>query len=93
MSEQVDLQILLREIRAMRKELATLTTVIAKDKIYDAWIDESTAAQMLNLSSRTLRTQCKSNKLPIHYRNTNGRHFQYSRKDLKEFLKQTSTSL
>lgn len=93
MAEQVDMQILLREIRGMRKQIEQLTQIISKDKIYDTWIDEGTAAKMIGRSARTLRRMVKAGDLPIDYRNTNGRAYQYNRRDLKKYLDNTSTSL
>lgn len=88
----VDVQILLREIRGMRRELQQLTSIVNRDKIYDTWIDEATAAQMLGLAPRVLRRKVKAQEIPIDYRNTAGRNYQYNRRGLKKYLDETSTA-
>ena len=99
---EVDVQMLFREVRGLRKEIATLMAIVKKDKVFDAWIDECTAAEMLGMQPRTLRRKCTGYKkkgveiapeLPINYRNTNGRSWQYSRKDIKAFMQNTSTQI
>jgi hypothetical protein len=82
-----------QKVEAQDRKLDAVLTAVRKDKVNDTWLDESLAAAMLNLEGRTLRRKCIAGDLPIHYRNTNGRAYQYNRRDLLKYQTQTSTSL
>lgn len=82
-----------RQLEDLKKTIDNLCKLIMRDKIDQTWVDEQTAAQMLGYSSpRTLRNLVKQNQLPIDFRNTRGRSWQYSRKSIAEYKYQTGTS-
>lgn len=85
-------EMLIREVQAMRKEIADLRTVIARDKILDVWIPEKIAAPMIGLAERTLRKYVKKGLIDISYTAPKGRNYQYSRRDIKNYLQQNSTA-
>lgn len=67
-----------------------LTKLILKNKVDDVWIDEESAANLLELQPRTLRKKVKFKKiLDIQARNTNGRNWQYNRKDIELYKQKT----
>lgn len=86
-------QVLLQEVKALREVVDLLTVAIRRDKINDAWIPEIDAASMLGLAPRTLRRHCRDAVLPIHFRSTNGRNWQFSRKDITAYMNNTSTRI
>jgi hypothetical protein len=84
----------------LRQEVKALTRIVLKNKIDDTWIPEPDAAEMLGFNDpRTLRRKVVvKGGAPypfslISYRCTNGRKFQYNRKDLMKFKNITSTSV
>ena len=90
-SEPAAYQTLVQEMQVLKQMLATLTNVVRRDKIYDAWVTEQDAASMLGLAPRTLRRRCRDALLPINFRNTNGRNWQFSRKDITKYMNKSST--
>lgn len=80
-------------VSTLSKEIVSLKSTIAKDKIYDTWIAESIAAKMIGMEGRTLRRKAVSQQIKIHYRNNNGRAFQYKKQDLIRYQTLTSTSV
>lgn len=91
--QQADLQTVLQEVQMLKQMVITLTSVVKRDKIFDAWISEKDAASMLGLAPRTLRRHCRDASLPIHFRNTNGRNWQFSRKDIATYMNSSSTMM
>lgn len=56
------------------------------------WINESEAAAMLGYKDRRhFRRKVMQGTVIIALRNTNGRKYQYSEEDIKEYQKKTST--
>ncbi|MBS1629390.1 MAG: helix-turn-helix domain-containing protein [Bacteroidetes bacterium] len=89
--QQIDFQMLVQEVQTLKQMVTTLTTVVKRDKIFDAWLNEEDAASMLGLAPRTLRRYCRDGALPINFRNTNGRNWQFSRKDILTYMNNSST--
>lgn len=86
---------MIAEVRALREAVHQLQLLVMKDKVDTTWLDEKDAASALNLEPRTLRRYVKdsSNRLSIiKYRNTNGRKWQYSRKDIQRYKELTSNN-
>lgn len=89
---QSDNQMVLREVRSLEKKVDMLLAIIMKDKIYDQWIEEKTAAAMLGLTPRYLRRQCIDGKLAINCGvNPSGRGYRYHKPDIQRFLNENST--
>ncbi len=80
------------EIRTLKEMVQQLTLLVMKDKVDTTWLDEDTAAEMLGYAPRTLRLQVKKGAIPVDYRNTKGRNWQYSRKQLLNYKRDTSTA-
>jgi hypothetical protein len=57
------------------------------------FINEEEAAKMLNIAPITLRRKVKNkiHPVPINYRNTAGRKFQYVKEDIEAYQLKTST--
>lgn len=72
------------------KRFQQLEILIMKDKVDTTWIPEDVAAKSLGLAARTLRRQVKKGLLKVEYRTTNGRNYQYSRKQLQNFRRETA---
>lgn len=57
------------------------------------WINEKEAAGMLGYKyPRTLRDNAKTGNIPVVFRTTNGRRFQYSKEDIQKYQLETSTA-
>lgn len=85
---------LIHEVRQLRTEVKNLQLLVMKDKVDTTWLDEPDAAKALGIKSRTLRRYVKdpAHKLSmVKYRHTNGKHFQYSRKDILRYKELTSS--
>lgn len=83
-----------KKIDSLLHQVHHLTVLVMKDKVDTTWVAEDTAAQMLGLAPRTFRRYVKTRQQQfagIKYRNTNGRNWQYSRKDILNFKNLTST--
>ena len=81
------------EIRQLRADVEKLTLLLLKNCVDQVWLKEEIAAEMLGLKPRALRnyvTGKKSLFADIDYRHTNGRSFEYRRKDLMRFKELTS---
>jgi hypothetical protein len=91
--QQIDFQALVQEVQALKQMVGTLTSVVKRDKIFDAWLNEDDAASMLGLAPRTLRRYCRDGMLPINFRNTNGHNWQFSRKDMTAYMNNSSTMM
>ena len=91
---------LMQEIQSLREDVRRLGMLIMKDKVDTTWISEEDAAHSLGITPQTLRKGVKriesgnpsiSRKaIRISYRTTNGRNYQYSRKDLINYKNKTA---
>lgn len=81
------------KIERLEKVVDSLCKLIMKDKVDTTWLTEEVAAETLGLQPRTLRMYVKAGKIDVDFRHTNGRSYQYSRKGIMEFKKNTSSSL
>lgn len=63
----------------------------AKDKARDVWTNEADAAALLGYTPEWFRRKVKDGTIAIHYRNTNGRKYEYLTKDILEYKESTST--
>lgn len=80
------------EISALRQDVHRLSILMMKDKVDTTWINEDTAAAMVNMTPAWFRRKVKQgyeNFSLISYRHTNGRNFQYSRKSILQFKENT----
>jgi hypothetical protein len=80
-------------IERLSNKVDQLTLLVMKDKVDTTWVNEDTAAEMLGLQPRTIRLNVKSGSLPVKFRHTNGRNWQYSRKDIMKYKDKTSFDL
>lgn len=83
----------MQKLQELEGEVRSLRNFIGKDKIYDAWVCEEDAAAIVHLNARTFRRKVIAGKIPINFRHTNKRNYQYSRRDLVNWMKQTSTEI
>jgi hypothetical protein len=84
-----------RMLMQLTQEVKYLQTLVMRDKIDTTWVPERDAAAMLDMQPDTLRRYVKAGKPffnQINFRHTNGRKWQYSRKDLIKFKNLTSTN-
>ena len=63
----------------------------AKTRAKDAWMSESDAAALLGYTPEWFRRKVKDSTIPIHFRNSNGRKYEYLTKDIMEYKERTST--
>ena len=91
--QPTEMQLLMQEVQSLKKMMDVLTNVVKRDKIHDTWLSEVDAASMLGLAPRTLRRYCRDASLPINFRNTNGRNWQFSRKDITTYMNNSSTMM
>lgn len=85
------------EMRLQRIEesVEKLLLINLKDKVDQAWLDEDTASGMFGIGSRHFRRKVVSREFPfdeVQYRNTNGRNYQYNRKDLLKAKEKSSVN-
>lgn len=91
MSELVPMvQELLNLVKSQGKQIHELQVMVMKNKVDDTWISEEIAAEMIGYDGRTFRRWVKAGKLPIDFRNTNGRRYQYNRKSILRYKENTS---
>jgi hypothetical protein len=88
------LEALTNEIKSLREDVRQMSILLMRDKIDTTWIPETDAAAMLQMQPDTLRRYVKAGKpnfQMINFRHTNGRKWQYNRKDILKFKNYTST--
>ena len=84
---------IVNSLHRLTETVTTLQATVKKDKLFDVWVDEKTAAAALGYCVRRFRSKVKSGLINIDFRCTNGRKYQYSRKGLIRFQNETSTAL